>query len=939
MAHSLLEMSVFIGRTRELRTLEGILADAAGPTAALVTGVPGSGKSRLLGEAHRLAAGFTVLRVAGFEIERQVPLAAAGGLLRELALVPKHGAALHRLLAGHHGEPGSSAPGAPSGPLEPLRLFESAHRALQAIRKPLLIVDDLQWVDGLSWSLCHYLIRGAVEAEQPLVILAASRPDLEAASLLDSLPADSIHGVELGPLELADGLALLRSLDATLDEAEAARLYRQAQGVPFWLEGLARYGRSPGGLQQVLTRRLRGAGSEAVALLGALALAGRPLPIADAAELLDLAPERVVAATQVLADRGLALVTGDSVQPAHDLVRTTAAAQVPDELRQRIHARLADLVERSAGIDIQQLRVALDHRRAAGLPVVDLATRIATAPDRRLLGPDGLDDLGELADFLDPLAADTIELQTAIAALAHQIGRHEEALSRWLLVAERAHEPMVRATAALDASRAAYALGRADEARELLAQSRDHHDADAVLSLEQATHDAAIALWLEDRGPEARGLAEEAVAMAHRLRAEGGVASGRAQARRAILGALRLRYEAAMQEGDPRTLLPAARERADAARGVELEEALEAELALAVALRQNGKVPQALSRFRRVWDDAHRAVLPRLTIDAGFWLARTLMLTGALEQAEAIVSETLDLAGRAGDVPRARHKVARVAAGVWFERGQTQEAIHLLDRELDGGANDHQRIVLHGDRAVWAARLDGAAARELVEGQLEAARACAAAVGCPRCTSELLQLATEALARIGQGHAARRTMRRRAAVAESPDVLDRIAVAHASALALPTPEKRIEALEAAITTAAVSPYRLPGLWAQLDLGLTRAQIGDRRAVPGLERVVAAANDCGAFTVRELAARTLRSLGVRTWRRSATGSPLTPREQEVARLVAAGVTNREVAARLFLSPKTVERHLVNLFRKLEVRNRTELAARLSEVDAKGTGFPR
>jgi DNA-binding CsgD family transcriptional regulator/tetratricopeptide (TPR) repeat protein len=745
--------------------------------------------------------------------------------------------------------------------------------------------------------------------------------------------------VELGPLDLADGLALVRSLDPALDEPAAARLYTQAQGIPFWLEGLARYGRSSGGLQQVLTRRLRGAGAEAANVLGALALAGRALPLAEAAELLELSPERVTSAANVLADRGLVVVDGGIAQPAHDLVRATAAAQVPDELQLRIRARLADSVERDAGMDLQQLRVALDHRRAAGLPLVALAIRIATAPDRRLLGAHGLDDLGEIADAIDPLAADTIALHAAIAALAHEIGRHEEALSRWSLVAERADEPRIRATAALDASRAAYALGRADEARELLDRSRELGEADEVLAVEQATHDAAIALWLERRGSEARGLAADAVAMARRLRADRRSPHGAGPVRRAVLGALRLQYEAAMQEGDPQALLPAAQERAGAARGAGLEEALEAELALAVALRQNGRVRQALSQFRRVWGDARRAVLPRLTVDAGFWLGRTLMLTGALEDAEAITRETLDLAGRVGDIPRARHRVARVAAGVWFERGRIEEAVTLLERELGGQANEHQRIVLHGDRAAWAARLHGASARDMVVSQLAAAEACSAAVGCPRCTAELLQLATEALARVGKGQAARRSMRRRERMHASPDELDRIAVHHAGALTRPTPIERIEALEAAVTTAAASPYRLPALWARLDLGQARAAVGDRRAVPELEQIVATANDSGAVTVRELAARTLRSLGVRTWRRAASGSPLTPREEEVAHLVAAGVTNREVAARLFLSPKTVERHLVNLFRKLGVRNRTELAARLAEVDAKRTGFPR
>ncbi len=107
----------------------------------------------------------------------------------------------------------------------------------------------------------------------------------------------------------------------------------------------------------------------------------------------------------------------------------------------------------------------------------------------------------------------------------------------------------------------------------------------------------------------------------------------------------------------------------------------------------------------------------------------------------------------------------------------------------------------------------------------------------------------------------------------------------------------------------------------------------------LEQAAVAAQQRGAETVRDLAEQSLRALGVRTWRRGAAGAPLTAREEEVARLVAGGATNREVASSLFLSPKTVERHLVNLFRKLEVRNRTELSARLPEPGTKRTGFPR
>lgn len=58
--------------------------------------------------------------------------------------------------------------------------------------------------------------------------------------------------------------------------------------------------------------------------------------------------------------------------------------------------------------------------------------------------------------------------------------------------------------------------------------------------------------------------------------------------------------------------------------------------------------------------------------------------------------------------------------------------------------------------------------------------------------------------------------------------------------------------------------------------------------------------------------------------------LTPHEAEVARLIAAGRTNREIAAALDVSPKTVEAHLSRIYRKLEVRSRTELAIRMVRV---------
>jgi DNA-binding CsgD family transcriptional regulator len=239
--------------------------------------------------------------------------------------------------------------------------------------------------------------------------------------------------------------------------------------------------------------------------------------------------------------------------------------------------------------------------------------------------------------------------------------------------------------------------------------------------------------------------------------------------------------------------------------------------------------------------------------------------------------------------------------------------------------------MLHGDLALWYARLDGEAAADRVLEQFSLGEACASAVGCRRCTAELMLFSAEAFARVGRSDEAQRALRRWDEL-HVREVLDDIFRLHAGALVEPDALRRIAALEEALAAGVSSPFLLASLWIRLDLGRGLGATDRDRAVAELEEAAAIADATDAGTVRELAEQALRSLGVRTWRRTAGAKQLTDREQEIVRLIAAGASNPEIAQELFLSRKTVERHVSNVLRKAGARNRAELAARVAELEA-------
>jgi AAA ATPase domain len=794
-------MQTFVGGAGELEALIELGATGGpGPAAAVVVGEPGSGKSRLLAEARARLTLTHSFAVVGYESERQVPLAAASGLLRALAGEAVHGDQVDAVLF----DPSGAAP------LEPVRLFEAAHRAFRGLEPSLLVVDDLQWVDELSLALCHYLIRAAHEASQRLVVFAASRLE-GGGGLMDALPPERVSRIELGPLSRAEGVELLRRLGLHVGRGLADELWERSNGSPFWLEALARAGAGVAGLGQVLTMQLRGAGADPGTLLGLLAVAGRPLSLPDAAMLAEWPPARLEGAVRELVDRGLVVEAGGAARLAHDLIREAALAELPGEVRRRHHQRLAQQLELDAESDLQLLVQALEHRRAAALPTLDLALRLVRSPQRKLLGPDGLQLLAGIADDADPFGADAEALREEVAALAADLAEHEEAQARWTLVADKTEAPLRRASALLAASKAAYALARLKDARDLLARSRQIEVTDEVLELEQMTHDGEIRLWLEQRATEGPALAREAVAAA-RLLAErsGGVGALAARARRAYLDALQLEYEAAVQEDDPQWMLRSAEARAAAARGFDVESYLAASVAASAALTWAAQVAEAARRLESVWTEAQRLVFPRLALDAAYWLARAYHMLGELAAAERIAGDASQLAARAGDLPRARHRITKVVGDIALERGQPWAALERFGHETTAEANEHQRIIWHGDLARWTARVKGPDAAAAVREQVAAGRACAERVGCRRCGTDLLLRSAEALARIGDREDALRLL---TAWDCSPqkDELNVLVRAHAGALADEPAPSRAARLGAVLAAAEESPFRLQAL--------------------------------------------------------------------------------------------------------------------------------
>jgi DNA-binding CsgD family transcriptional regulator len=161
-----------------------------------------------------------------------------------------------------------------------------------------------------------------------------------------------------------------------------------------------------------------------------------------------------------------------------------------------------------------------------------------------------------------------------------------------------------------------------------------------------------------------------------------------------------------------------------------------------------------------------------------------------------------------------------------------------------------------------------------------------------------------------------------------------VGVALRAAALVGPPSERLERLREAASCLERSPGALDRARALIDLGTELRRAGKRReARDSLRAGLDLAQRCEGTMLETRAAEELTAAGARPRRQRLSGSEaLTPRERQVAQLAARGVRNREIAQRLFITPKTVEWHLGNAYRKLELHSRGSLIGALGEPEA-------
>lgn len=870
----------------------------------VLTGEAGIGKSALLEEAAAAAteAGMRLLRAAGTEAEREVPF---GGLLQLLRPVLGHLDAVPAPQAEALGSAFALLPGSGGERFAVGAAVLSLLSRVAEDRPLAVVVDDAHLLDPPSAQALTFAARRLTA--DPVVVLLAVRDEAPSFIRSAGLPTLEVRG--LGD---ADAAVLAGSLGRRLPAEDRSRLLAAAGGNPLALLELTDEGFAalppgapvpvPASLARTFARRADALSPAArTALLVAAAAGGDLVTTAGACERLGVS----VADLDEAAREQLLTVDATRVTFRHDLVRSGVYAEAPPAARRAVHAALARAVP-SHDVD----RRAWHLGEATATPDAVVASVLDEAATRaRTRGAWAVAAAGfERAARLSPDPADRAGRLVSGAESAWRAGLPDAALD---LLARAADLPGSRAlrtrAAALDGTIAAR-TGSVERARDVfVAAGRQAADddpdaavlllADAVAAgqfagdIATAASAAALITELAPRTARARWVGTMAVAVAAILTGHGGpdlLRSAMAEAEEfledpqmapwLVVGPLYLR-----ESGAGRAVIPA-----------------------------------VVAHSRRRTDIGGLPILL-------FYVSRDQATTDRWDDAVAGYTEGVQLAREAGQVT----DVAACLAGLsWLEaRRGAFDACREHAEEVLALAREHHL----GFFRTWA--MTALAEREVGLGRPEAALDAYRAL-----TAVLTELAfedvdispaadmVEVMTHLGHTDEARalaESLAARAQVKGQPWSLARAAraagltcadvdVDRQFTAALGLHEHTPDVFETARTELAYGA-RLRRMKRRVD---SRPHL--REALAGFERL-------GAAPWADRAAAELRATGETAQRRSRTAlDHLTPQELQVARMLAGGRTTREAAAGLFLSPKTVEYHLRNVYLKLGIRSRAELA---------------
>jgi DNA-binding CsgD family transcriptional regulator/tetratricopeptide (TPR) repeat protein len=919
-------------REREVEVLAAAIERAAAGTAGvlLIEGAAGIGKTQIVTEARRLAAeaGVRVFAARGGELEREFPF----GVVRQLYEPALANSAGKRLLSGAAApartvfetleEPSDPAGDASFAVLHGLYWLTVN---LAADGPLLLVVDDLHWCDRPSLRFLAYLAR-RLEGLPVLAIasLRPAEPGVDAALLGDIVGDPLTSSVHPRPLSESGVAELVRArLGDGAEDAFAAACHAATGGNPLLLNELLK-ALATEGVEPTAANR------ERVAELGPRA-ASRAVLL----RLGRLSPEAVAVgrATAVLgegADRSvLAALAGlDEPQAA----RAAAALSRAEILRAEpplgfVHPLVRDAVYQDVPAGERELM----HERAARLlaeahaPAEQVAAQLLATPSR---GDDWVvDRLAEAArEALKKGAADS-----AVAYLSRGLEEPASPERRPELLLELGHaEVLTSGPAAARHLREAYdALGdpvvRGQTARLLglaLLQTGFREEAaevtrEAAAALPPEQSDLRGALEAFEFGIGLFGVgARETFELARYRKAP---VDSPGSMMLAGMEALYWTYADGPAEQCARMAL-------DAFGGGKILDwdngflSIAPQMVLAFADRE-----EVLDAWEASLEDAHRRGSLYAISSVHLWHGFNMILRGELAEAEEELAEAWQEFELWGFGSLANVYCSGFLAWVKLERGDLEGARRALDQSSDPGFTaDGVRYWLNTKVAV-----------EVAEGRLDEALATAAQL-----ERDYGWVANPAVGgwRASQAEALDRLDRRDEALEVAAEELRRArewggprSVGRAlRVLGTIWRQQGIELLEEAVQVLEHSPARLELAKALAALGVAlRHARRPADAREPLRRSLELAEVCGASGLVEHVRSELYATGVRPRTTAFSGlDALTASERRVAALAADGQTNRDIAQTLFVTPKTVEVHLSNVYRKLAIRSRRELPSALA-----------